>query len=91
MQTILRESVISQPPVTRRPADADRTCMGNRRTHTVAITISTRKKDGVITVSANDKPVVTITRSGRQARIANQPRPIPVGTHRGRNRFQFTI
>jgi len=56
------------------------------------ITIKTRKSDGAIGIKINGKSVVTITKSGKKARIVGRKlAPIPSGTHRGANRYQFDI
>ena len=50
----------------------------------------TRKSDGAINVKINGRSVVTITKSGKKARIVGRNlKEIPRGTHRGLNRYQF--
>ena len=54
------------------------------------LTITTRTSDGAIGIRFNGRHVVTITKSGRRARIAGKNlRNIPRGMHRGVNKFQF--
>ena len=56
------------------------------------ITIRTRESDGAMTIKVNGKSVVTITRSGKKARIPGKNlTQIPRGTHRGSNKFQFDV
>ena len=56
------------------------------------LTIATRASDGTIGIKVNGRAVVTITKSGKKARIVGRNlKPIPAGTHRGVNRFQFDL
>jgi hypothetical protein len=56
------------------------------------LTITTRKSDGAIGVKINGRSVVTITKSGKRARIVGRNlKDIPRGTHRGANRYQFDL
>ena len=56
------------------------------------ITITTRASDGAVGIKINGRSVVTITKSGNKARIVGRNlKPIPRGTHRGANRYQFDL
>jgi hypothetical protein len=56
------------------------------------ISIATRTSDGAITVKFNGRSVVTITKSGKKARITGKNmKPIPPNVHRGVNKFQFDL
>lgn len=56
------------------------------------ITIQTRRSDGAIGIKIDGRSVVTIARSGKKARIRGKNlKPIPAGTHRGGNKYQFDL
>jgi hypothetical protein len=57
-----------------------------------ALMITTRTSDGTIGIRIDGRPVVTITKSGRKARIVGKNlKEIPPGTHRGGNHWQFDL
>jgi hypothetical protein len=78
-------------PVAR--SEADQVTTGkSKMTKKQALTITTRASDGAIGIRFNGRHVVTITKSGRKARIAGKNlHNIRRGTHRGVNRFQFDL
>jgi hypothetical protein len=66
----------------------------HRYEKTVCVGVGTvpGKSDGAIGIKINGKSVVTITKSGKKARIIGKNLgAIPRGTHRGANRYQFDI
>ena len=56
------------------------------------LAITTRTSDGTIGIKVNGRSVVTITKSGKKARIVGRNlKDIPRGTQRCRNRYQFDL
>lgn len=75
-----------------RPSITDKSGMANKKMHSVPLTISTRTSDGTISIKIGKRPVVTIVKSGRKARVVGRNwEEIPKGTHRGGNRYQFDL